>query len=389
MKHITPDLIDDVLLVGGSTSVPAIYQAMEAIFGKPKIRRNLDPMQCVAIGAGILAHRMQGIECPKCQQVCDEAAAACTSCGESLAAARAVVSGMNMSEFTNRHYGIQVVSGSDANRFKVLVESGTQLPMATPVTETFYTTEQGQRLIRIPVFEGLSHELKRNKPMGVIRFQLPVALAANHAVAVQFRVDRNATVTLRIRVEGHGFEHEQTVDRNLEEKASAHEGSDQDGLDKEEISERERKLALLDAYVRYTREFCVEYQELLTKLEKEKLSKAVEAAADVLARDDAGQAGKRIDELNMLLIRCGTASLIAQAVSVANQTVDEGQAAKLRADAAELKQSALQFDQAAVIRLSRPIAATIREIQENNEKKYRIYRGKASDGLLQTKGTGA
>ena len=81
--------------------------------------------------------------------------------------------------------------------------------------------------------------------------------------------------------------------------------------------------------------------------------------------------------------------MIAQAVSVANQTVDEGQAAKLRADAAELKQSALQLDQAAVIRLSRPIAATIREIQENNEKKYRIYRGKASDGLLQTKGTGA
>ena len=50
---------------------------------------------------------------------------------------------------------IQAVRGSDPHAFHPLIEKGTSLPMEQPRFETFYTAEEQQRLIKVPVFEGL------------------------------------------------------------------------------------------------------------------------------------------------------------------------------------------------------------------------------------------
>lgn len=87
---VSRDDISDVLLVGGSTLTPAVYEAVEKFFGSGKVRRHVDPLECVAIGAGIIAGTLPGVECPNpaCRTVNDEDRSYCQACGHSLAAAR-------------------------------------------------------------------------------------------------------------------------------------------------------------------------------------------------------------------------------------------------------------------------------------------------------------
>lgn len=66
-QNLTPEDVSDVLLVGGSTLVPLVYQAVENVFGKGKVRRNINPMECVALGASVLAATLRGVECPNSQ----------------------------------------------------------------------------------------------------------------------------------------------------------------------------------------------------------------------------------------------------------------------------------------------------------------------------------
>ena len=66
--------ISDVLLVGGTTLTPLVYETVEGVFGKNKVRRQIDAMQAVALGASVLASTLQGIACPDCDETNDEAA---------------------------------------------------------------------------------------------------------------------------------------------------------------------------------------------------------------------------------------------------------------------------------------------------------------------------
>ena len=64
---LTPDSIDYILLVGGSTAVPMVESMLKRIFGDEKIRKDVNPMQCVAIGAAVQSALIMDIECPACQ----------------------------------------------------------------------------------------------------------------------------------------------------------------------------------------------------------------------------------------------------------------------------------------------------------------------------------
>ena len=56
--NFTTDLIEQVLLVGGSSQIPLVKQKLEDVFGKGKIKLHPRPMQAIAEGAAIMAHKI-------------------------------------------------------------------------------------------------------------------------------------------------------------------------------------------------------------------------------------------------------------------------------------------------------------------------------------------
>lgn len=79
--HFSPDLIDNVLMVGGSSKIPCIIKAMEDMFGKEKVMLHDRPMLAVAEGAAILSHRLSdNYECPGCGRIVGQSDIICSHC---------------------------------------------------------------------------------------------------------------------------------------------------------------------------------------------------------------------------------------------------------------------------------------------------------------------
>ncbi|GAB2697410.1 Hsp70 family protein [Kitasatospora kifunensis] len=82
--NLTVGDIDEVLLVGGSTSIPLVARRLGEVFGPQRIRHGVNPMQCVALGAAVQSALVGEVECPECRAPGDLAAAACANCAASL-----------------------------------------------------------------------------------------------------------------------------------------------------------------------------------------------------------------------------------------------------------------------------------------------------------------
>jgi molecular chaperone DnaK len=183
-QNMTPSDISDVLLVGGATLTPKVYETVEELFGKGRVRRQVDPMECVAIGAGILANTLHGVECQSCRTVNDEMADKCANCQESLVNARSV-GDTNIHDVTGMALGVNAVKGSHRDTFVPIIPKGTPYPMSEPMRHSFGATDG--RLIRVPVYEGDQPLASQNREQGVIEYELP------EEIDVHSRVDRTRT----------------------------------------------------------------------------------------------------------------------------------------------------------------------------------------------------
>jgi molecular chaperone DnaK len=82
--NLTIDEIDYILLVGGSTKIPMVDRYLAKEFGSSKIRKDVNPMLCVAIGASIQAGMINEIECMNCHTLNSAQFAECQNCHQSL-----------------------------------------------------------------------------------------------------------------------------------------------------------------------------------------------------------------------------------------------------------------------------------------------------------------
>ncbi|HSA53969.1 MAG TPA: Hsp70 family protein [Yinghuangia sp.] len=85
--NLTVDDIDEVLLVGGSTAIPLVAHRLGEVFGHRRIRRDVNPMQCVALGAAVQGALVADVECAACRAPNELAAASCSACAASLVGA--------------------------------------------------------------------------------------------------------------------------------------------------------------------------------------------------------------------------------------------------------------------------------------------------------------
>ena len=182
-----------VLLAGGSTRVPLVRRELEHRFGADKVRHDVDPMHCVALGAAFWNERFP-----------------MDSSGH-----------VSLEPFqrtgitTAMDLGIEVFREGNPNAFTVMVPKGNPFPMGEPRRETFYPTAAHQRRIVIPIFQGNHALTTLNNCQGIIDYTLPGGLATNTPIKVGFRIDEHGVLTVTVDVVGHpGYSTTWEIKRN-------------------------------------------------------------------------------------------------------------------------------------------------------------------------------
>ena len=145
--HFTPDLIDNVLLVGGSSRIPAVIAAIENEFGKQKVLLHERPMLAIAEGAAILSHRLSDTyECPHCGKSVSQSDPTCGQCGFDLEGHIIAESVFDIVHAAAHDYYIYLAN----NERYLLIEKNTPLPCEK--TESFKLVHADQRLVHMKFF---------------------------------------------------------------------------------------------------------------------------------------------------------------------------------------------------------------------------------------------
>jgi molecular chaperone DnaK (HSP70) len=187
-EAMTPDQIDHVLLVGGSSYIPLVQSALAKVFGREKLRMDIDPMKCVAYGAAILSAKWaEKIECPKGHvnpgknSVCGM-----PGCGEPLFADLAGDRG----GVTPMAYGTQ----AEGDQFDVIIPKGTLFPMTKPEIKRFRTSAADLRRVCIPLYAGSDPVASRNELMATVWLELPGHVPVDTPYEVAFSLDEDGVL---------------------------------------------------------------------------------------------------------------------------------------------------------------------------------------------------
>ena len=167
----SPSDIDEIILVGGSTRIPAIQAAVEKFFGKAP-SKGVNPDEVVAVGAAIQGGVLSGD-----------------------------VKDVLLLDVTPLSLGIETMGGV----FTRLIESNTTIP--TKKSETFSTAADNQPQVEIHVLQGERAMAKDNKSIG--RFALdgiPPAPRGVPQIEVTFDIDANGIMNVSAKDKGTGKE---------------------------------------------------------------------------------------------------------------------------------------------------------------------------------------
>jgi molecular chaperone DnaK len=209
----SPSDIHEVVLVGGSTRIPMVQEAVKKFFGKEP-HKGVNPDEVVAIGAAVQAGVLSGD-----------------------------VKDMVLLDVTPLSLGVETLGGV----MTTLIERNTTIP--TRREEVFSTAEDNQNKVEIHVLQGERAEARLNRTLG--RFHLEGIMAAPRGVPkikVTFDIDANGILSVTARDEATGKDQKITITANsglseqeiekMVDEAKKHEAEDKSR--REEVEQRNR-----------------------------------------------------------------------------------------------------------------------------------------------------
>ncbi|MBF0200880.1 MAG: Hsp70 family protein [Desulfamplus sp.] len=151
--HFTTDIIDNVLLVGGSSRIPSVIRAVKDIFGEEKVLLHKRPMLAIAEGAAILSHRLSdALECPGCGVQVSQSEKSCPDCGFDLDSHMISHSVYDIIHSAAHDYHICLDNGEKY----LLIEKNTPLPCER--TERFRLVHKYQKLVNMKFVNMVNDE---------------------------------------------------------------------------------------------------------------------------------------------------------------------------------------------------------------------------------------